>query len=63
MTLQNRVRLWWYNVTVPYKNWKIRRMWRADPKRPKRCPQIARMNAATLERLLRKATEVKLRSH
>ena len=63
MTLRNRVGLWWYNATVPYKNWKIRRMWRADPKRPKQCPQIARMSAATLERLSQKAAELKLRSY
>ena len=38
MTRRQAIGLWWYNnVRRHWSNWRIRRMWRADPHRPSIC--------------------------
>lgn len=49
--MKNRLGLLWYNLMIPYKNWRIRKMWRADPDRPSHCPQLAPISWATLQRV------------
>lgn len=48
--MTERLRLWWYNnVKRHWHNWRIRCMWRADPDRPRHCPQAGRITPETME--------------
>lgn len=40
MTVREAIGLWWYNnVKRHWHNWRIERMWKADPERPSICPR------------------------
>lgn len=42
--MRERIRLWWYNNFLRhYHNWKVHRMWLADPNAPKICPRAGRI--------------------
>lgn len=49
MTRRYAIRLWFYNnIERHWRNWRIRRMWRLDPQRPKICPQAGSLSPETM---------------
>jgi len=59
MTRRQAVSLWWYNnILRHWHNWRIRRMWKADPNRPEICVKAGAFSPRAWEWALQQAEKI-----